>query len=58
MISVTNTLNNTGVTIHGDHMDFDELYDALHTVVGDEEEYPTLASARIRVLASVYEICI
>lgn len=56
MIFVTNTPNNTGVTIHGDHMDFDELYDALHTVVGDEYEYASLASARIRVLGVCYDI--
>lgn len=33
-----NTPNYTGVTVYGDKMDFDELNEALHTVVGDEGE--------------------
>ena len=35
MIFVKNTPNNTGVAIHGDYKDFENLYEALHTVVGN-----------------------
>ncbi len=56
MIYVTNTPNNIGVAIHGDHMDFDELYEALHAVVGDEGEYLLYDAARIRVLGVCYDI--
>ena len=56
MIYVTNTPNNAGVAIHGDFMDFDELYDALHSIVGDEDQYPPYEAARIRVLGVCYDI--
>lgn len=56
MIYITNTPNNTGVAIHGDYMDFEELYESLHTIVGEEEEYPSYEAARIRVLGVCYDI--
>ncbi|MCL5058443.1 MAG: hypothetical protein M1130_10755 [Actinobacteria bacterium] len=56
MIYVTNTPNNTGVAIHGDYMDFDELYEALHLIVGEEEEYSSYEAARMRVLGVCYDI--
>ena len=56
MIFVKNTPNNTGVAIHGDHMDFENLYDALHTVTGNEDEFVAYEAARIRVLGVCYDI--
>lgn len=56
MIYFNNTPNNTGVAIYGDHMDFENLYDALHTVVGNENEFVTYEAARIRVLGVCYDI--
>ena len=38
MIYAKNTPNNMGVAIYGDYMDFENLYEALHNVAGDEEE--------------------
>ncbi|NLI93454.1 MAG: hypothetical protein GX434_15105 [Peptococcaceae bacterium] len=56
MIFVKNTEFNTGVAIYGDYMDFENLYDALHAVVGDEEEFVNYESARMRVLAVCYDL--
>ncbi|MDN5322568.1 MAG: hypothetical protein PWQ67_1022 [Clostridia bacterium] len=56
MIYVKNTPNNTGVAIYGDYMDFENLYEALHTVVGDEDEFVEYEAARIRVLGVCYDI--
>ena len=56
MIFVKNTPNNTGVAIYGDYMDFENLYEALHTVVGDEDEFVEYDAARIRVLGVCYDI--
>lgn len=56
MIFVRNTPNSTGVAIHGDYMDFENLYEALHTVVGDEDEFVGFEAARIRVLGVCYDI--
>lgn len=39
MILVKNTPNNTGVAINGDYLDFEHLYEALHNIIGDEEEF-------------------
>jgi hypothetical protein len=56
MIYVTNTPNNAGVAIYGDCLDFDALYEALHTVVGNEEEHMRYEAARIRVLGVCYDL--
>lgn len=56
MIYITNTPNNAGVSIHGDYKDFNELYDALHEIVGDEYQYPNYEGARLRVLGVCYDI--
>lgn len=56
MIFVNNTPNNTGVAIYGDQMDFENLYDALHEVVGNEGEFVAYSAARIRVLGVCYDI--
>ncbi|MBO8138701.1 MAG: hypothetical protein H0Z40_11335 [Desulfotomaculum sp.] len=56
MIFAQNTPNNAGVAIYGDYMDFEKLYEALHTVLGDEDEFVECEAARIRVLAFCYDI--
>jgi hypothetical protein len=56
MIHVTNTPNHVGVAVHGDCLDFDELYDALHEIVGGEDQYTSYEAARIRVLGVCYDI--
>lgn len=56
MIFITNTPNSAGVTVHGDFLDINELYDALHAIVGDEDEYPSYEAARIRVLGVCYDL--
>lgn len=56
MIFVQNTPNNTGVAIYGDYLDFENLYEALHTVLGNEDEHIDCEAARIRVLAVCYDI--
>lgn len=56
MLQITNTPNYAGVTVAGDYQDLDELYDALHEIVGDEDELPQYESARIRVLGVCYDI--
>lgn len=56
MIYFENTPNNVGVAIYGDYKDFDGLYDALHSIVGTEEDFFSHANARLRVLAVCYDI--
>ncbi|BAC14783.1 hypothetical protein [Oceanobacillus iheyensis HTE831] len=56
MIEMTSTPNYAGMTITGDFYDFDQLYEALHRIVGGEGEYPAYSSARLRVLGLCYDI--
>ncbi len=56
VITIGSTPNNVGVTIQGDFFDFDQLYDALHEIVGEEEEYPLYSAARLRILALCYDL--
>lgn len=56
MITIESTANHAGVTIKGDFFDFNQLYNALHAVVGDEDEFPSHYEARIRVLALCYDL--
>ncbi|WP_407081839.1 DUF6904 family protein, partial [Psychrobacillus antarcticus] len=56
MISMQNTPNRLGVTTTGDFQDFEELYEALHTIVGEEMEYIHYDAVRIRVLGVCYDI--
>lgn len=56
MISMQNTPNLTGVTTTGDFQDFEELYEALHMIVGEEMEYTHYEAVRIRVLGVCYDI--
>lgn len=56
MIFAKNTPNNTGTAVYGDYRDLEELYEAMHAIVGDEEEFPSYDTARIRVLGICYDI--
>lgn len=56
MIQMKSTENHAGVTISGDIYDFEELYDALHTIVGDEGERIGYDGVRIRVLGICYDL--
>ncbi|NPV27266.1 MAG: hypothetical protein HPY81_07460 [Firmicutes bacterium] len=56
MIFAKNTLNSAGVAIYGDYMDFKNLYEALHTVLGNEDEFIECDAARIRVLGVCYDL--
>jgi hypothetical protein len=56
MIHVTNTPNHVGVTVHGDCLDFNELYDALHDIIGEEDQYTAYEAVRIRLLGVCYDI--
>lgn len=56
MIYVKNTPKSTGVAIYGDYLDFENLYEALHSVVGDEDEYISYDAARTRILGVCYNI--
>jgi hypothetical protein len=56
MIYVENTPNNTGVAVYGDHRDFEGLYEALHDIVGNEDEFVNHEVVRIRVLAVCYDL--
>lgn len=56
MIQINHTPNYAGVIITGDYYDLDELYEALHEVVGKEGEYEAYHDARIRVLGFCYDL--
>ena len=56
MIYVTNTPNNAGVAIYGDFKDLEALYEALHKIVGDEEQFFSYEDVRLRVLGVCYDI--
>lgn len=50
MIFVKNTPNSAGMEVYGDHIDFENLYEALHNITGDEYEFPNYSQVRLRVL--------
>lgn len=56
MIHLESTPNYAGVYVTGDRNDLDELYEALHFVVGEEEEFPGYERVRLRVLAICYDM--
>ncbi|QHS23418.1 hypothetical protein GWK91_10830 [Virgibacillus sp. MSP4-1] len=56
MISAQNTPNLAGVTISGDHLDFEQLYDAIHDILPDEGEDPIHEGARMRILGFCYDL--
>lgn len=56
MIYIKNTENYVGVTVYGDFLDFMNLYEALHEIVGEEDEWVTYEGARLRVLGVCYDL--
>ena len=56
MIYVTNTPNYAGVAVCGDNRDMEAFYESLHTVTGEEGEYPAYELPRLRVLGFCYDI--
>lgn len=56
MLQINNTPHYAGVTVAGDHQDLDELYEALHLIVGEEGELPAYDSVRLRVLGVCHDI--
>ncbi|WP_053362568.1 hypothetical protein [Bacillus sp. FJAT-27251] len=56
MIYLENTANNAGVIVYGDQFDFNGLYNSLHTIVGDEDEWISFEGPRLRVLGVCYDI--
>jgi len=56
MLCAANTPNAAGLKLSGDFLDFQELYDALHELVGEEGDHPGLDGAQIRVLGLCYDI--
>lgn len=56
MLQVSNTPNYAGIKVTGDFHDFDQLYDALHKIVGDEDENPAYFNARLHVLSLCYDL--
>ena len=57
MIYLKNTPNYAGVTVYGDYLDFDQLYEALYTILReDEEEGSPYEGARLRILGVCYDI--
>lgn len=58
MIKLRHTPQMTGVRMTGDSDDFERLYDALHTIVGTEQDASTsgLYDSRIHVLSLCYDL--
>lgn len=56
MLYANNTVNNGGITLYGDLLDFEELYNTLHEVVGEEGENKSYDGPRLRVLGLCYDI--
>ncbi len=55
MLTIRNTPRTAGIEILGDHKDLLGVYSALHTVVGDDDEFH-VEDARIRVLGVCYDL--
>ncbi len=56
MLIIKNTKNSLGVSIAGDYNDFEQLYNALHSIVGEEGEDDCYEGSRLRVLGLCYDI--
>lgn len=56
MLQIKATPNYAGVEIIGDSEDFDRLHEAIHKVLGTEDEHRSLQRVRMRVLAFCYDI--
>lgn len=50
MMWLENTTNNAGVHLSGDQNDFVSLHEAIHSVVGEEGEYPGYEQLRLLIL--------
>ena len=56
MLTAQHTKNMTGLLLSGDLDDLEKLYDALHNIVGTEEDSRDLYDVRIRVLGLCYDL--
>lgn len=56
MLTAQHTNNMTGLLLSGDPDDFEKLYEALHNIVGTEEDSWDLYHVRIRVLGLCYDL--
>ncbi|MFD1677647.1 DUF6904 family protein [Alicyclobacillus fodiniaquatilis] len=56
MIQIRSTPNEAGVSVLGDLVDIEGLYESLHEVVGEEGELERYEGARLRVLGVCYEL--
>lgn len=56
MLQIANTPNYAGIKVTGDFHDFDQLYEALHEIVGNEDENLAYYNARLRVLGLCYDL--
>lgn len=56
MLSITDTPRHAGVILSGDYHDLNQLYDALHHIVGEEGQFPASEGSRLRVLGLCYDI--
>ena len=56
MLDIKVTENYGGIEVKGDYADFEQLYDSIFEIIGDEEDYPTLEKFRIPILAFCYDL--
>lgn len=57
MLHAKSTPYQTGVKLTGDYLDFENLYESLHEIVGNEDEVlPGYISIRLRVLGVCYDL--
>ncbi len=56
MIFVKSTPGGLGVEVLGDYYDFQRLYDALYSIVGEEGKYREYRLSRLRILGFCYDI--
>lgn len=56
MLRAVNTPHRLGIEVSGDVEDLQMLYKALWKLAGDEDEWPQLEDARIRILAVCYDL--
>ncbi|GGK06256.1 hypothetical protein GCM10007063_30940 [Lentibacillus kapialis] len=57
MLNAQHTPNYGGITLYGDYYDFEQLYEAIHTLVGDEDQCPaSYENVRIYILSLCYDL--
>lgn len=56
MLRMESTEHHAGIRLIGDYHDLDNLYEALHAVVGTEFEYDDYETNRLRVLGVCYDL--